>query len=303
MLEIILSFLLSLESKDHIPLTNIHLFQNDLLTGTLQTLQPEKSENSKLVITKKDSSRPALTAKAALILDANSGTILYKKNIYDSVPIASLTKLMTTRIILKENDLNEIVTVPNDINSIGGSSMYLVPGEKITVSNLLKGLLVHSGNDAAYSLAIHNAKNTDDFVKKMNDEAQRMGLKSSNFANPMGFDDPENYSTAYDLALLTLSLYQNPTLREIVGTSHIELSSIDDKYHHNLDSTNALLDSKYNVIGFKTGLTEQSGGCFIGLTKSPNPKISIVLGSSERFHDTKILLDWAQNTFQYNQLT
>jgi D-alanyl-D-alanine carboxypeptidase (penicillin-binding protein 5/6) len=285
MLEIFFSFLLGIQSTDQI--------EKPSLIGI------EAIPTVSNTITKIDSSRPLVSAKASIVVDAESGTILHKDNIHQELPIASLTKVMTALIILQENQLDEIATVPASIYEIGGSSMYLQPKEEISIENLLYGLLVKSGNDAAFTLAVHNAGSVEKFVKKMNKMSQNLGLKSTNFANPMGFDDPENYSTAYDLARLTMFLYQNPTIQKIVSTEKKLVRSNNKKISHNLLSTNALLGSVFNVIGFKTGQTEQSGGCFISYSKTKNPKISIVLGSNERFHDTKILLDWAETTFNY----
>lgn len=283
MLEIFFSFLFGIQSIDKIDLSSLN--QNP----------------TNKVITKIDSSRPEINAESGIILDANTGAILYKKNIHTKLPIASITKIMTAMIILEQNDLSETVTVPSDIGSIGGSSMYLQANEQISVQNLLYGLMVKSGNDAAYTLALHNSSTVEKFVTKMNNKAQELGLKSTNFANPMGFDSADNYSTAYDLAILTMNLYQNPNIRQVVSTQKIIVTSVDQKIKHSLDSTNALLDDNYyNVIGFKTGHTEQSGGCFVSYSKTINPKVTVVLGSNQRFHDTKILLDWAEKTFKYN---
>jgi D-alanyl-D-alanine carboxypeptidase (penicillin-binding protein 5/6) len=272
----------------------------------IHTLEPTKQGSSQeptTQIIKLDSSRPLLQAEAGIVADLNSGQILYQKNGLEKYPIASLTKLMTALIIIQEHKLNEVVTVPQLATQVGGSSINLQNQEKITVLNLLKGLLIQSGNDAAVALAVHNSQSVDKFVEKMNLKANELNLQNTNFANPMGFDDPENYSTAQDLFTLAKAVYKYPTIQKIVNIKETTIYSTDKESSHLLQTTNLILDNYLNVGGLKTGTTSQAGGCFIGITKNEeHPKIAIVLGSNDRFLDTKVMLDWVQNTFKYNNL-
>lgn len=272
----------------------------------IHTLEPTKQSSSQeptTQIIKLDSSRPLLQAEAGIVADLNSGQILYQKNGLEKYPIASLTKLMTALIIIQEHKLNEVVTVPQLATQVGGSSINLQNQEKITVLNLLKGLLIQSGNDAAVALAIHNSQSVDKFVEKMNLKANELNLQNTNFANPMGFDDPENYSTAQDLFTLAKAVYKYPTIQKIVNIKETTIYSTDKSNSHLLQTTNLILDNYLNVGGLKTGTTSQAGGCFIGITKNEeHPKVAIVLGSNDRFLDTKVMLDWVQNTFKYNNL-
>jgi D-alanyl-D-alanine carboxypeptidase len=269
------------------------------LNAPMQQIEAEVS-TPQVEIVRIDSSKPYITNRAGLVMDLETKTILYQQNIYEKLPIASLTKLMTAKIILDENKLEEVVTVPAEATAIGGSTMNLRTNEQITVGNLLNGLMIQSGNDAAIALAIHNAGSIDAFVKKMNSKAQSMNLENTQFQNPMGFDNPNNYSTAYDLAILASDLYKHPKIKKIAATDKIEVISTDNKYRHYLQSTNTLLNNYLNVVGLKTGRTEAALGCFIGITDTENPHLSIILGSNQRFLDSKILLDWAKNTFEYN---
>lgn len=246
-----------------------------------------------------ESTRPIVNAKAALVVDLDSNTILFKKNDTEPLPIASLTKIMTALIIMEEHTLDEIVTIAGEATQVGGSTMYLSTNEQISIENLLKGLLMQSGNDAAIALAIHNSGSVEAFVQKMNQKAIAMNLQDTNFQNPMGFDNPNNYSTVRDLLILSKELYKYEIIQEIVSTPSIRVTSADERLTHSLISTNALLESYLNVVGLKTGSTEEALGCFIGITNGDHPQISIVLGSPNRFHDTKILLDWSQKTFTY----
>lgn len=267
-----------------------------------QTLKPNITETNqtKTQIIKLDSSRPYLQGTAGLVADLNSDTILYQKNGLKKLQIASLTKLMTALIIIQEHKLNEIVTVPSEATAVGGSIINLSPNETVTVKDLLSGLLMQSGNDAAATLAIFNAGSIPDFVIKMNQKAKELNLANTSFSNPIGFDDKNNYSTVQDLYVLAKSVYQYPEIRKIAATKEKTIYSTDKKYSHNIHTTNQILDNYLEIKGLKTGTTTQAGGCFIGITNANNrPTISIVLGSTNRFLDTKIMLDWAKNTFKY----
>lgn len=286
MLEILITIILSLNS---IPNSN---------TKYTETKTTTISTNYQFV--KQDSSIPLVSAKAALIADLNSDYVFYQKNPVKILPIASLTKIMTALIIIQENKLSEVVTVPAQATIVGGSSMYLATNEEISVENLLHGLLIQSGNDAAISLARHNSGTTKKFVEKMNQKAKELNLQNTNFANPMGFDDPDNYSTVQDLYLIAKELYKDPKIKKIVQSKTKTVYSKNKAVSHKLKTTNDLLNNYLKVTGLKTGSTEKAGGCFIAITNEDNPKISIVIGSNDRFKDTKILLDWTKNTFKKN---
>lgn len=270
-----------------------------------QTLEPAKKTLSDTPVSteqiiKLDSSRPAIQGKSALVADLNSDTILYQKNSLKAFPIASLTKLMTALIIIQEHQLDEIVQIDTKSTQVGGSVIGLQSNQKITIEDLLKGLLIQSGNDAAIALAINNSSTVEAFVQKMNKAALDLNLQNTSFANPMGFDDSENFSTAQDLYTLAKKIYDYPEIQKIVNTKSETIYSTDKKISHNLNSTNLILNNYLNIGGLKTGTTSQAGGCFIGITKNTkNPKIAIILGSNDRFLDTKVMLDWAQNTYKY----
>src|SRR3989339_197250 len=273
---------------------------NILLTGKQMVIE-EQLKKKVLDITlppglkKKAADAPLIQASSALVYDLNSGVILYQKNIDTKQPIASITKLMTAIIILEENDLNEIATIKQESTQIGGVKIWLYTGEKITIANLLRGALIPSGNDAAHALAIHNSGSINLFVQKMNQKGQILGLKNSHFANPMGFDDPENYSTAEDLVTLSKYALKKKFIRDTVKISHTEVISENGKIKHELSSTNKLLtDSDIIVKGLKTGNTENAGLCFIGLIQNTENHefVSIVLNSPARFTETKTLSKW-----------
>ncbi|MBU0981251.1 D-alanyl-D-alanine carboxypeptidase [Patescibacteria group bacterium] len=238
-----------------------------------------------------------MSAKSIIAMDVTSGTTLYEKNADIALPIASLTKLMTAYIILEETDPNAVVTVSANAASTEGSRMGLTTGEQITVKNLLFGMLMNSGNDAAMALAEFDAGSHSAFVTKMNQKAKELGLDQTIFANSTGLDYGDNHSTARNLGMLSLYLLKNQAVREIVKNSSFDVTSEDGATHH-LVNTNILLGTQ-GIKGLKTGKTPAAGQCFISLADTPtgHEVLTVVLGSENRFADTKVLLDWVYNSY------
>ena len=244
---------------------------------------------------------PIIDAKSVISIDLNSGEILFEKNLHSRRAIASITKLMTVLIILEENNLNETATVSANAASVEGSQMNLRQNEEITIKNLIYGALVHSANDAAITLAEHNAGSVNAFVEKMNEHALELGLVNTHFATPHGLDHPNNYSSAYDVAKLGKYIYQYPFVKEAAQIEAIEVQSIDEKYKHKLKSTNDLLNSFINFKGLKTGRTDAAGLCLISVAENENKNeiITVVLGSPARFRETKILAEWIFRAYKW----
>lgn len=242
-----------------------------------------------------DFSLPDIHAKSALVMDQLSGTVLYKKNIHTRLPMASLTKIMTAIIILEENDIQDTVTINFHSRDIEGAKMHLLKYETISVQNLLYGLLIASANDAANALAQYNAQTHDAFVEKMNRKAHDLGLYDTHFTNPVGFDDEQNlhYSTAHDLAFLTLYALKKPFFRDTVKITHRTVSSQNGKISHTLKNTNKLLQSYLPFEGVKTGTTDAAGQCLITLHPiSKHTRIlTVMLNSEDRFQETKLLIE------------
>ncbi len=232
-----------------------------------------------------------------LAVDLETQAILYEKNSMARVPIASLTKLMTAALILEENDPSAVVIVSANAASATGSRMGLYSGEQITVRNLLYGLLIESGNDAALALAEYNAGTEKAFIEKMNAMANKLGLDDTHYKNANGLDVSGAYSSAHDLAALTTHLLKDESIREIVNQSKVTVSS-ETGDQHELINTNILLGQD-GIKGFKTGTTPLAGECLIALAESPDGHeiLSVVLGSKSRFTDTKILVDWIYRAY------
>lgn len=231
-----------------------------------------------------------LTAKAALLLDVDSMGLVFQKNVNTPYPMASLTKMMTALIILENHSLNEKITIPAISEYIEGSSMKLKPGDVLTVKDLLRGLMISSGNDAATVLAIYHSQTVFAFVEEMNARAKQLSLFQTHFQNPHGLDAPEHYTSARDLTIIGKMLLQYPVLRDIVNTTTVDIESqIGEKYE--LVNTNLLLDSPFPVYGLKTGTTENAGECLFLLTRVNGKEYFVVLlGSIDRYLDAKTIL-------------
>lgn len=245
--------------------------------------------------------KPIIGAKSSIAIDEKSGAVLFEKNAHQRVSVASITKLMTVLIIVEENSLSDVVKVGKSSAGTEGSTMYLRTNEEISVKNLLYGAMIASANDAAEALAEFNAGSSDKFVEKMNQKAKLLGLTNTHFSNPVGLDDPRNYSSAFDIAKLGRHVYKNQLIKEIAQIKNIEVQSVDGKYTHKLENTNDLLDSYLNIKGLKTGRTSDAGECLVSIAENENGNeiLTVVLNSPQRFTETKILTDWIFRAYNW----
>lgn len=247
-----------------------------------------------------EAATPEIKAKSALVVDLKSGKTLFEQNGYEKRPIASITKLMTAIVILEENSPEETVIVSKNATEVEGSKIWLAKGERILVKDLIYGLLIPSGNDAAIALAGHNADSEKAFVKKMNSKAKLIGLENTHFVNVTGLDEEKenNISTAYELATLSKYALKKPLIKEAAKKSKLTIISLDNISHH-LETTNRLLGNNQYIKGLKTGNTLSAGLCFIGLSDNNkgNEILTIVLDSEQRFEDTEKLVKWTYQTY------
>jgi D-alanyl-D-alanine carboxypeptidase (penicillin-binding protein 5/6) len=250
---------------------------------------------------KKEFISPIIQAEGSIAIDLESNNTLYEKNAHERLAIASLTKLMTTLIVLEENKMNELVIISNNAASTEGSTMYLHAGEEMSVESLLYGTIIQSANDGAVALAEHNAGSVDQFVTKMNKKASSLGLLNTNFTNPTGLDSANNYSSAYDVAKLAKKVYEHPLIRDIAKLKEFTVKSNSGKFTHKLTSTNQLLDSFLNIKGLKTGSTLAAGECLTAIAENKNGKeiLTVVLHSPDRFRESKILIDWIFRAYNW----
>lgn len=241
-------------------------------------------------------SLPFLTAKALFVFDPISDVVLVSKNERLELAPASTTKMMTALISLETFKPNQVLTVPDFY--IEGRKVKLVEGEKISAENLLIALLVGSANDAAEVLARNYPAGRKAFVKRMNEKSQELFLENTHFANPAGIDQVGHFSTAHDLARLTKYALSDKTFARIVSYPKVAVASLDGKIVHSFSNINQLLAEVPGVKGVKTGWTQEAGGCLVTFVERDGKKIiSVVLGSQDRFGETKKIIDWAFKNF------
>lgn len=298
LLFVVISLVVLLSTPKAIKLTESKVFssqnQSQQLGQLLMDAPVEKKVEAEIV----DSNIPPpdFSAEAILVFDVISGKILYQKNIHERLSPASTTKIMTALVSQDVYKSADILTVtPQSL--VGGSSMGLVDGERLTYRSLLYGMLLNSGNDAAYTIAVNYPGGFEQFVAAMNQKVAQLNLKDTNFTNPAGFDNKDHYSSAYDLSQIAKELISSPQLSKIVSTKETSIISLDKTHQHPLKNVNKLL-SEDGVIGIKTGYTLESGENLVGLVERNNHEvITVILHSQDRFGESKKLMDWVFENF------
>lgn len=287
-------------------LITILLFCGFVITNFSKNEVPNISETIKFLPTPAfypknttDNQPSGLTAKAVVVLDADSGTILFEKNSSMTTPPASTTKIMSALVALENFKIDQIIEIQSP-PKVEGQTMRFYPGEKISVENLLYGLLIASANDAALVLASNFPNGQKGFVWAMNQKAKEIKMERTNFTNPIGFDEPNHYTTALDLARLSLVAMKNEEFAKIVGTSRITVYDTTGKIPHYLTNINLLVEKLPQVKGVKTGWTQQAGECLVSFVEQDGKKIIIVvLGSEDRFEETEKLINWVFENFTW----
>ena len=244
---------------------------------------------------------PLLSARGAFVMDAESATVLYRKNPDTLLLPASTTKIMSALVALESYDLDDVVTIKEESDSIG-HSMNLVKGEKISVKNLLYGILVESGNDAAFALAQNYPGGYSAFIDRMNEKTQELQLENTHFRNVSGVEQFGHLTTVRDLAILAKAAMKHDIFARVVGTKYITVKSADNTITHNLSNINDLLGVVPGIKGVKTGWTENAGECLVTATERNNREIiTVVLGSGDRFGETQELIEWAYANHQWQK--
>jgi len=239
---------------------------------------------------------PEITAEGIYVVDLNSFTPILERNIHDSFFPASTVKIITALVAVDIYKPDDIITIQNPLED--GQVMGLIPGEKITVENLLYGTLVHSGNDAAYALAQNYGM--DKFIDLMNQKTKELKMSNSSFKNPAGLDQNEQYTSPFDLALAARELLKNKYLARIVSIKQITVSDIDFKYFHPLNNVNKLLGEIQGIGGLKTGYTENALENLVSFYKKNGHQfIIVILKSEDRFEDTKNIVKWIDENVDY----
>ncbi|HET56157.1 MAG TPA: D-alanyl-D-alanine carboxypeptidase [Ignavibacteria bacterium] len=249
-----------------------------------------------------DADELKISASSGILMDSKTGRILWEKNSNTKRSIASTTKMMTAIVALENVSLDKVVTTSPSAADVGEAEIYLSPGEKITVENLLYGILLKSGNDAATVLAEYVGGSVDNFIKKMNKKAIILGADKTKFLNPTGLEQEGHFSTAYDLSLIARHCLQNKKFAEIVSTKKYTIPWLDNSFPRELTNHNKLLLKYDYVDGIKTGYTKKAGYCLVAsATKDGKKFISVVLNAStseDCYADSKKILDYGFDEFE-----
>lgn len=239
----------------------------------------------------------AVSAEKAIVLDAYTGRVIYEKNADDVGLIASTTKIMTALVICEQCNVLDRMRIPKEAVGIEGSSMYLKEGEILTIQELLYGLMLQSGNDAAVALAIYCGGTVEGFAELMNDKARQLGMNNSHFVNPNGLDAVDHYSTARDLAVLSAYAMNNPIFYKTVSTKTVKIGNRYLKNH------NKLLWEYGYAEGVKTGYTKKAGRILVSSAQKDNRRlIAVTMNAPDDWNDHKQLLEQGFGLFQMRRV-
>lgn len=236
-----------------------------------------------------------ISAKSAAVVEAEGGRILYEKNARARLPMASTTKIMTAFLAVERGNLGETVVVDARAAGIEGSSMYLKAGDAISLEELVYGVMLQSGNDAAAAVAIKIGGSIENFADMMTARAKELGAHDTQFKNPNGLDDEGHYTTALDLAVIAAAALESPRFSEIVGTKKYQLS-YNNAY---LVNHNKLLNMYEGCDGVKTGFTKKSGRCLVSsATRGGRRLVAVTLNAPDDWRDHARLLDFCFSEFK-----
>ena len=272
---------------------------NSIDTGEIED-DDEEVDINEILETVVDIEELEIKSKIALIYDRASGNILYEKNGNKQTPMASTTKIMTAIVVLENANLTDVVTIDLKAAGTGGSRLGLKKNDKITVNDLLYGLMLRSGNDAAVALANYVGGSIEGFAEMMNNKAKELGLVNSHFIVPHGLDNDGHYTTAYELAKMADYALKIDKFKEIVSTKSITINI--NGYPKAINNTNQLLGSIAGVYGVKTGFTNGAGRCLVSACERGDLDIiTVIIGAdttNQRTADTIKLINYAYNNFE-----
>jgi serine-type D-Ala-D-Ala carboxypeptidase (penicillin-binding protein 5/6) len=239
---------------------------------------------------------PGISAENAVLMEFESGRVLFEKSAHEKKSIASITKIMTAIIAIEYGDLNDIVTISDNAARSIGSSIYLKAGEKVKLKDLVYGLMLRSGNDAAVAIAEHIGGSVEGFAYLMNEKAKWIGMQNSHFVNPSGLEEEGHYSTAYDMALLMRYAMNNKIFAEISGTKQYQGENEPYPWYNK----NKLLTKYYKYcIGGKTGYTRVAGRTLVTSAEKNGMKlIAVTLNASSDWRDHTNLYEWGFQSYE-----
>lgn len=239
------------------------------------------------------------SARAAVLIEAGSGEIVFRQNEKARLPMASTTKIMTALVALEALPLDTVVAVTADSVGVEGSSIYLSEGETLTLEELLYALLLESANDAAVAIAVAVAGSVEDFSALMNEKANALGLTNTHFVNPHGLDHDEHYTTAYELALIARAALQNGDFRRICSTTRKTIPLRGNEGVRLLINHNKLLKSYDGCIGVKTGFTKKTGRCLVSAAERDGiTLIAVTLGAPDDWRDHTAMLNYGFDVYE-----
>lgn len=240
------------------------------------------------------------SAKAAVLIEEQTGILLYGQNETAPLPMASTTKVMTALMVLEYGHLDEVVVTGRNAFGVPGTSIYLSLGEKLTLEQMLYGLMLASGNDAAVAIAEHIAGSVDNFCKKMTERAAELGCKDTVFMTPHGLPNKIHHTTAYDLALIAREAMKYPLFRKIVSTQRATIPWEGRTYSRILNNKNRLLSSYEGATGIKTGYTRAAGRCLVfGAERDGLEVVGVVLNSPNWFDEAAKVMDFGFANYRY----
>ncbi len=283
--------------------TLLSIPQASVVSNNVETLNENYLYNPlRFGITKDaDALAPVIQARAALVMDVNTKAILYQKNAYERLPIASITKLFTLMTLLDQKlPLDTVITIDQYAADMPASKLYLKRGDRLTLHSLLQASLIASANDATMAIVQGALNGPENAIELVNKKVHELGLINTHIAHPLGFDDQENYSTAFEVAKAAYTIYnQYPTILDIVKQGPLTITSkLGNTY--SVRPTNLLLNSYINMQGLKTGTTPDAGESFVSLgTYHGHQLITVVLNSPDRFQETKVLYEWVNKHYHW----
>ena len=239
-----------------------------------------------------------INSRAYIVIDRNSNRILCGKNEFEKRKMASTTKIMTATVVIENSNLSDTVEISKKAANTGGSTLEIKTGDKITIKDLLYGLMLRSGNDCAVALAEYTGGSIEGFAELMNQKACELGLENTHFETPHGLDSENHYTTAYELAIISNYAMNNKTFAQIVGTKNYTINI--NGYPRNINNTNELLGNLNGIYGIKTGFTNGANRCLVTCCKRNNMDIiCVVLGADTKNYRTKDSIKLIEYVFKY----
>ena len=245
-----------------------------------------------LICTAASFSVGALSASSAVVMKSDTGRVLFEKNAHEKMSMASTTKIMTALLAVESGSMEKCVTVTKKMTAVEGTSMGLREGDVLTLKNIVKGMMLLSGNDAANAVAEFLSGSAEKFAEKMNEKAKLIGMNDTNFVTPSGLDDENHYTTAYDMALLGSYAMKNPEFRRIVSEYYGEVGYLKPEGEYTYRNHNRFLTMYDGACGIKTGFTKKSGRCLVtAVEKDGSVVVAVTLNAPDDWNDHVGLYD------------